>query len=90
MPSLRRETLQINIKPSYLKAIPILDALNTKILEKLVRYLTSERFPEHHIIFNQGDIGEKIYLIAHGSVEVMVNGSTVAKLGIGDYFGEIA
>ena len=84
------DTYQVKVKPSYLKAIPLLSSLQNDILDDLTQYFKSERISGKEIIFEQGDIGEKFYLIAHGNVEVVVEEKVIAKLGIGDYFGEIA
>ena len=47
-------------------------------------------FPLHILVFKQGDIGTSWYVIYKGSVDVVVNGISVATLGEGDGFGELA
>lgn len=41
-------------------------------------------------IFGAGDVGDQLYVIVDGSVEVVSDGTTVAKLIKGEVFGEIA
>ena len=82
---------QVKVKPTYLKTIPLLSDLEDSILDELAANLVAERFSEKQIVFRQDEVGDKFYLIAHGKVEVLIeNSRLVAKLGIGDYFGEIA
>lgn len=52
-------------------------------------------FGPGEIIFNEGDKGDFVYSIIEGNVEVMIKGpggvkKIIAKLGPGDYFGEMA
>jgi CRP/FNR family cyclic AMP-dependent transcriptional regulator len=42
------------------------------------------------IVFTQGDTGAEMYGIIEGSVELSVDGRTIATLGPDDVFGEMA
>jgi CRP-like cAMP-binding protein len=42
------------------------------------------------VIFTQGDPGQEMYGIIEGSVELSVDGRTIATLGPDDVFGEMA
>lgn len=81
---------QVKVKPSHLKTIPLFYSLDDNVLEDLSTIFVTERYPEKQIVFKQGEIGEKFYIIAHGSVKVIKNEQVTIKLQIGDYFGEIA
>lgn len=56
--------------------------------------ITRQHFEPGEVVFNQGDLGDNVYVIDKGKCEVLkdVNGVTehVADLGAGDYFGEMA
>ena len=41
-------------------------------------------------MFNQGDVGDRYYVIESGEAEVIGDGHVVATLGHGEGFGEIA
>lgn len=60
----------------------------------LLPYLRKHKFKKDHVIFNEGDHGESLYLIVSGRVAVIKsNGSGdkgVAELGANDVFGEMA
>jgi len=47
-------------------------------------------FEEGEIIFNEGDIGDYLYIIVDGSVEILKGDKRVAELSKGAYFGEMA
>jgi len=51
-----------------------------------------ERHPSGQLIFRQGDRGDCAYFIRTGEVEVLdeKDGSVLARLGAGEYFGEMA
>ena len=46
--------------------------------------------PAGHVVFSQGDIGDRYYVIESGAAEVIGDGRVIATLGQGDGFGEIA
>lgn len=67
---------------------------NISLLEEIARNLKFEFYTQGKTIINQGDIGEKFYIIKAGLVEVFTSKDStekrLAQLGKGDYFGEIA
>ena len=45
---------------------------------------------EGETLFDQGDEGEKAYIIIHGGVDVIVDGKKIGVMGEGEVFGELA
>jgi NADH:ubiquinone reductase (H+-translocating) len=56
--------------------------------------ITRQHFEPGEIVFNEGDLGDNVYLIDSGQCEVVRDARGVpehiADLGAGDYFGEMA
>ena len=47
-------------------------------------------FPADHVIARQGEIGTGFFVIVEGTVRVVRDGSEIARLGAGDFFGEMS
>ncbi len=69
------------------------DMTTSKRIEVAVK-MTGEQAEPGDVVFHQGDRGDRFYLIHSGQADVIVetNGKkeTVARLGKGQYFGEMA
>ena len=65
-------TLQAN----RLRRVPLFADLPLEALTAIAAHLTPERFAEGDTIVQQGDVGDKLYLIERGRVEVTVPGPT--------------
>jgi CRP-like cAMP-binding protein len=59
-------------------------------LEGVAHTMSEESFPGGQRILRQGFSGSSFYVIIEGEVAVRVDGGDVAKLGKGDFFGEIS
>jgi len=45
-------------------------------------------FPKNHIIYNEGDVGDHMYILNSGTVEVTTSNGSRAERTQGDFFGE--
>src|SRR5213082_3648163 len=78
-----------------LKPIYIFKGLSDEEILEVARELEVERHPADEIIFHEKDGGESFYIINHGRVKVLREGSghhlkLVSTLAPGDFFGETA
>jgi CRP/FNR family cyclic AMP-dependent transcriptional regulator len=78
-----------------LKGVELFRGLNTAQLEQVIAISQKEQFSEGKTIVNQGDPGDKMYIISDGQVEVRVDDGkggahTAVYLGQGQIFGEMA
>jgi CRP-like cAMP-binding protein len=76
-----------------LASSPLFDWAQADILERLAASFEVERFPAEHLLCKQGEIGDKVFLIAEGKVDVVVfvgkdKAETIATLQPGEAFGD--
>jgi MFS family permease len=72
------------------RALALFAPLDGVVLERLAAALRPLSLPAGSMIIREGEPGERFYLIDQGEVSVVKNGVEVARLGAGDYFGEIS
>jgi CRP-like cAMP-binding protein len=74
----------------HLLEIPLFAICSRKELTQIGRLATRAMLPAGRVLAEQGQPGHELVVIARGTVTVEVDGSTVATLGPGDFFGEIS
>ncbi|HYI32650.1 MAG TPA: MFS transporter [Glaciibacter sp.] len=88
--SLDRSVGDLDVDAGMLQAVPMFSTLPLPAVEQLARGLIPVTVPRGHVLFKQGDIGDRYYLIESGEADVVGDGRVVATLGPGEGFGEIA
>ena len=78
-----------------LRSVPIFTALDDAAVEELCTLLTPAEFEAGKELFHIGDAGDAMYLIEEGHVRISIIDAdgrdvTLAELGAGDFFGEMA
>ena len=73
-----------------LQRVPMLRPLPLPSVEQLARGLEPVEVAAGEVVFRQGDVGDRYYVVESGDVEVVGDGRVVATLGPGEGFGEIA
>ena len=73
-----------------LRSAPMFAALGPAELERLARTLEEEAAAPGTAVCVQGEAGDRFYLVERGTARVVRDGRSVASLGSGDFFGEIA
>jgi len=73
-----------------LQNVPLFSTLDRKKLRTMAEGFKERKFNPGEIIEKEGDNGVTFCLIAEGSVEVKKGKKTIAKLGRGQYFGEMS
>ena len=61
-----------------------------KDLKSIVRLSKERTYETGDVIVQKGEGGVGFYLILEGSVEIRSDGKTIAKLGSGQFFGEMS
>jgi len=73
-----------------LQRVPLFADFERRELERLARSFKQRTFAEGSTVADEGRTGAGFFVIESGEASVSVHGSDRAKLGPGDYFGEIA
>jgi CRP-like cAMP-binding protein len=78
------------MEPSRLAEIPLFASLEQERLEEIAEVAVEVKAAKGERIAIQGDLGNALFAIERGTVEVSADGERLAALGPGDVFGEIA
>src|ERR687891_1389424 len=78
-----------------LRQVPLLESLDDATARELCGLIETLDCPAHRVLFRAGDVGDAMYLIESGKVKICVHAKdghevTLAMLGHGDFFGEMA
>ena len=78
----------------FLKKVPLFASLPDDDLESLCRLVTEQDIPANQVIFTEGEIGDKAYVIMAGEIDILKNsgGKTVllATRRMGEVIGEMS
>ncbi len=83
-------TLTQDRRAALLAGCPLFKGIDAEGLAKLAELATPVDFPRGHVIARQGEIGTGFFVIVSGSVRVVRDGTVVARLGPGEFFGELS
>ena len=75
---------------AMLEKDPLWAGLDMKDLKAIVKVSEERQFQTGDIILGKGEGGVGFYLIMDGSVDIKSDSKTLAKLGPGQFFGEMA
>jgi CRP-like cAMP-binding protein len=73
-----------------LKHVPLFSGLERRDLRDVATTMKERRFSAGQVLAQEGQSGVGFFVIEEGQARVDVGGHEVARLGPGDYFGEIA
>lgn len=73
-----------------LRSVPLFSGLKDKQLKSIIHAGKQISFPEGRAIVSEGEMGVAFYLILDGQVQVRRKDRVVAKLGSGNFFGEMS
>ena len=79
------------VRPEWLRQIPLFQSASEHVLAHVAGEFVFENLDGNRTVFEEGDEGDKFYVLARGKVEVVKGGDKrLAVLTDGDFFGEIA
>jgi CRP/FNR family transcriptional regulator, cyclic AMP receptor protein len=77
-------------KIEMIKKVPLFAHCSKDELAEVARLADEIDLPEGKVLTTQGQRGHEFLVLLEGSADVVKDGETIAKLGAGDFFGEIA
>ncbi len=77
-------------RTELLGACPLFGGVNVGDLAAIAERAVEVDFPADHVIARQGEIGTGLFVLVDGAVRVIRDGSELARLGPGDFFGEMS
>lgn len=75
---------------SAVNSLALFTGLNDEQVNRLARLCHLEDFDEGEVIFEAGQEADRMYVILHGSVEVLSEGRKLGMVAYGDCLGEVA
>lgn len=82
--------LSADEKSELLERGTLFGGLNGDALRAIAERAVEVEFPAERPIARQGEVGTGFFLIVRGSARVVHDGRVVARLGPGEFFGEIS
>ncbi|MGB3410026.1 MAG: cyclic nucleotide-binding domain-containing protein [Microthrixaceae bacterium] len=73
-----------------IRSISIFAGCTTKELEEIDRLADEVSIEAGRTIIRQGELGQEFAMIVSGEADIVKDGVTVATIGPGSYFGEVA
>ena len=83
-------TLTQDRRTSLLGSCPLFVGVTGDDLAAIADQSIEIDFPADQVIARQGEIGSGFFLIVDGAVRVVRDGEELARLGPGDFFGEMS
>jgi len=83
---LRRRSEKVDV----LKKVPVLSGLSRRDLDLIARVADEVKVEKGRVLTRQGGLGMEFLLILEGSARVERDGKVIARLGPGDFLGEMS
>jgi CRP-like cAMP-binding protein len=77
-------------RDSLIAACPLFAGLDAAGLAAVSAAAVEVEFPAERIIAREGEIGSGLFIVGEGAVRVMRDGHAIARLGPGEFFGELS
>jgi len=74
----------------FLKSVDLFSQIPGNVLSRIAEITREEQIPEGSVVLRQGDPGTGLYVVMKGSLQLLVDGNEVARLGEKQFFGEMS
>jgi CRP/FNR family transcriptional regulator, cyclic AMP receptor protein len=83
-------TLTQDRRATLLAAAPLFAEVDGAGMDRIAERAVEVEFAANHVIARQGEIGTGFFVIVSGGARVVRDGAVIARLGSGDFFGELS
>jgi CRP-like cAMP-binding protein len=83
-------TLTQDRRTALFGGCPLFQGLDESGLAALAGAAVEVEFPADRVIARQGEIGTGFFVVVDGMVRVVRDGAVIARLGPGEFFGELS
>lgn len=90
LPQALQNDLQTFMKIKLIRQVHIFNDCTTPCLKMIANRLEQSFFSPNEYIIKKGDVGDEMFIIGHGEVEVSIGDKVITNLKAGQFFGEIA
>jgi CRP-like cAMP-binding protein len=77
-------------RSELLGGCPLFGGVSREDLAAIAERAIEVDFPADHVIARQGEIGTGLFVVIEGAVRVVRDGEELARIGAGDFFGEMS
>ena len=77
-------------REALIAACPLFAGLDADGMAAVAQAVVEVDFPADRTIARQGEIGTGLFIVAEGAVRVVRDGEIIARLGPGEFFGELS
>lgn len=77
-------------KAAALTRVPLFAGISDESMGRLAEVAGEVDFPAGQFIVRQGQVGSGLYVILSGSIRVVRGSTEIARLGVGEFFGELS
>jgi CRP/FNR family cyclic AMP-dependent transcriptional regulator len=83
-------TLTADRRSALLAATPLFADVDADGMARIADRAVEVVFEPDHVIARQGEIGTGFFVVVEGGVRVIRDGELIARLGPGEFFGELS
>jgi len=83
-------TLTSDRRVELLAATPLFAEVDSAGMARIAARAIEVTFDGGHVIARQGEVGTGFFVVVSGAVRVVRDGAEVARLGPGEFFGELS
>jgi CRP-like cAMP-binding protein len=77
-------------RESLIAACPLFAGLDAAGIAAVSAAILEVEFPAERVIAREGEIGTGLFIVGEGEVRVVRDGHVIARLGRGEFFGELS